>query len=232
MLIFNSFAAAILLFVSHFFPAISAMAAHHPAPRQYTTSSLNVGNGITLAYLDSGAPSAKTYTTIIAIHGMGFYSRKLALAALYHNRTVWLTYHAAVWAKVLDLAPASNTRFVAVTRRDYNGSTPYTSADLNTLQNGTVSDQTAFFQARGEEIATFIELFINQNNIPAPSADGKTGGVGLLGWSLGNTFSVATIANLQSYATSTQHTLAKYLRALIFQGIQYCLLSSNGPPSS
>ena len=94
MLIFNSFAAAILLFVSHFFPAISAMAAHHPAPRQYTTSSLNVGNGITLAYLDSGAPSAKTYNTIIAIHGMGFYSRKPA--ALYHNRTAWLTYHVAV----------------------------------------------------------------------------------------------------------------------------------------
>ncbi|EJF60558.1 hypothetical protein DICSQDRAFT_155693 [Dichomitus squalens LYAD-421 SS1] len=188
----------LLLLFFYLFPAISAAAPHHPAPRQYTTSSLNVGNGTTLAYLDSGAPSSRTYTTIFAIHGMGFQS--------------------PVWEKVLDLAPAYNTRFVAINRRDYNGSTPYTAGDLNVLQNGTVSEQTAFFQQRGEEIATFIELFIKQNGLPAPSADGKTGGVALLGWSLGNAFGVSTIANIQTYATSTQQTLAKYLRGLVLQG--------------
>ena len=124
-----------------------------------------------------------------------------------------------MFQKVLALAPVAGIRFVAITRRDYNGSTPYTADEINALQNGTDSDKQAFLRERGLEVATFIQRFIQEYNIPAPSSDGKVGGVGVLGLSLGASFAVAFVANIQTYPTSTQEVLGKYLRALILQGM-------------
>ena len=76
-----NYSVTLLLFALQLFSAANAATAHHPKPRGYTTSTLNVGNGIELGYLDSGSPGTKTYTTIFAIHGMGYYSRKYALVA-------------------------------------------------------------------------------------------------------------------------------------------------------
>ncbi|KAI1787182.1 hypothetical protein LXA43DRAFT_1030311 [Ganoderma leucocontextum] len=207
-----NYSITLLLFALQLFSAANAATANHPKPRQYTNSTINVGNGTELAYLDSGSPGTKTYTTIFAIHGMGYYS--------------------PVFQKVLAEASSHNTRFVAITRRDYNGSTPYTSAELSTLQNGPDTARSSFFQARGQELATFIETFISQNNIPAPSSDGKTGGVGVLGWSLGNTFSVSLLANIGTYSNSTQQTLAKYVRATIFHEPPSVAFGLTLPPQS
>ncbi|TBU21588.1 hypothetical protein BD311DRAFT_792642 [Dichomitus squalens] len=165
--------------------------------QEHISSSLSLGNGVELGYLDIGAPEQQVYTTIFAIHGMG--------------------YHSPVFQKVIALSPAVGIRFVAVTRRDYNGSTPYTAHELNALRNGSDSDKQAFLRARGLEIATFIERFIQENSLPAPTSDGKTGGIGILGWSLGASFAVALVANLLTYPTPTQKTLGQYLRALLLQ---------------
>ena len=220
-----NYSLTLLLFALHMFSAANAATAHHPKPRGPTTSTLNVGNGTELGYIDSGAPGTSTYTTIFAIHGMGYYSRKYTPAT--SPQTCMLTPRTAVFEKVLEKATSHNTRFVAITRRDYNGSTAYSTSDLSDLQNGPETAQTSFFQARGLELATFIETFISKNDIPAPSSDGKTGGIGVLGWSLGNTFTVSLLANIESYPNSTQTTLAKYLRAAIFQGMSR---SSRNPP--
>ena len=72
-----NFTIPLFLYVLHLLTGASAAAAVHRAPKPLTAATLNVGNGTTLAYIDSGAPgSSTTYTTIFAIHGMGFYSRK------------------------------------------------------------------------------------------------------------------------------------------------------------
>lgn len=133
---------------------------------------------------------------------------------------LWLIISKAVFSKVLALAPAVNLRFVAVTRRDYKGSTPLTPNELNVLSNGTNAEKSSFLRDRGAEFANFISRFIQSNNIPPPTTDGKYGGIALLGWSFGNSFALATVANVHTYPKPVKNCLEKYLRALIMQGMR------------
>jgi hypothetical protein len=61
-------------------PFRSHSRSNSPAPsdraRPPQRSTLVVSEGVELAYYDSGAPSHAPYTTIFAVHGMGFASRK------------------------------------------------------------------------------------------------------------------------------------------------------------
>ncbi|KAI9066184.1 hypothetical protein FKP32DRAFT_1566420 [Trametes sanguinea] len=160
-------------------------------------SSLDVGNGVQLAYLDSGVPPqhASRYTTIFALHGEVYYS--------------------PVFQKIIALAPSANIRFVAITRRDYNGSTPYDATEIQTLSNGTSAEKAAFLRARGSEIVNFIDRFNKAHDLPPISSNGQEGGIALLGWSFGNAFTLATLSNIHTYAAPLKDLLASRLRALI-----------------
>ena len=129
----------------------------------------------------------------------------------------------AIFQKVLALAPSSDVRFVAITRRDYNGSTPYTAAEIQVISSGADSQKAQFLQNRGQEIATFIATFMQRNSLPPLSPDGRSGGIALLGWSLGNSFTLATVANVLSYSPVEQNLLASNLRGLIMQGMYQSL---------
>lgn len=118
----------------------------------------------------------------------------------------------------MTLASSYSFRFVAVTRRDYPGSTPYSTAELAVLTNGTAVEKAKFMTARGVEIATFIDNFIRLYNLPGVSDDGRNGGIAVLGWSLGNAFSIATIASVPTLPADIKQRLAMYTRALIMQG--------------
>ncbi|KAI0666409.1 hypothetical protein C8Q78DRAFT_1072372 [Trametes maxima] len=172
----------------------------HRVPR-VTTSKLSVGNGVDLAFIDSGAPTSYSkstpYTTIFAIHGEGYYS--------------------PVFQKIVAYAPLANIRFVAVTRRDYNGSTALTTDQINVLASGTDAQKASYLVDRSTEIATFIDTFVTKNSIPAPTSNGKYGGFAILGWSLGNAFAISTVSNVQSYSSAIQTRFSTYLRALILQ---------------
>ncbi|OCB85143.1 hypothetical protein A7U60_g7768 [Sanghuangporus baumii] len=162
-------------------------------------SSLTVNDkGVKFAFLDSGVPSQSgTYTTIIAIHGMGFSSK--------------------IFRKVQELARNSNVRFVAVNRRGYTGSTPVSDSESAVLTTGSDDEKATFLNDRGYELATFIDLFIQQNGIPPISDDGKTGGVSLLGWSSGCGFTTATIANIERLSAEGQKRFQSHLRAHVMQ---------------
>ncbi|KAI0922398.1 hypothetical protein AcV7_005942 [Taiwanofungus camphoratus] len=186
------------------------------AGQAYTSGNITVGNnGTQLAYIDTGAPGglySLSYTTIFAVHGEAYYS--------------------PVFANVMSLAPVFGLRFVALNRRDYPQSTPYSSAELTVLSNGTDAEKTTFLQDRGIEIATFIDTFIQQENLPAVSSDGKSGGVAVLGWSLGNSFTIATIANVDTLPAAVQQRLGSYIRALIMQEPPEVALGTYFPPQS
>ncbi|THH21249.1 hypothetical protein EW146_g258 [Bondarzewia mesenterica] len=126
-------------------------------------------NNTVLSYTDSGVPSGNlrsSYTTIFAVNGMGFNS--------------------GIFSKVQSLAGAAGFRIVAVNRRGYAGSTPYTAAEL-------------------------------ENNIPPLSADGKSGGAALVGWSLGNILSLAAIAHVDALPQDVQSRLASKVHTVIMQ---------------
>lgn len=118
------------------------------------------------------------------------------------------------------LAQGSNVRFVAVNRRDYPGSTPLPAEDTALLTSGTDEQKAAFLKARGVELATFVDKFIERNEVPPISTDGHTGGFALLGWSLGNAIALAAVANVDSLSATAQARWTSGMRALILHGTQ------------
>ncbi|TFK22663.1 hypothetical protein FA15DRAFT_671277 [Coprinopsis marcescibilis] len=155
-------------------------------------------NGTQLAYIDSGPPLNSTnYVTIFAIHGVIF--------------------TALIFKRVMEIAAAANLRIVSVNRRDYTGSTALSPSDLGFIVNGTNSQKAQFLQDRGLELLRFMDIFIETNNLPPVSSDGKAGGSALLGWSLGNSFTIPAIAHASELGAESKSRLSRHLRSLIVQ---------------
>ena len=112
----------------------------------------------------------------------------------------------------------AGVRFVAINRRDYRGSTPLTEEDLRVLQSGTDDERATFFKLQAIELATFIDRYVQQSHIPPISDDRKTGGIILLGWSLGCAHGLAVLSNADIYPEATRRNLALYLRSYIMFG--------------
>jgi len=77
------------------------------------------------------------------------------------------------------------------------------------------ADRDAQIAARGHEIASFVDAFIQKFKLPPLSDDGKIGGVALLGWSVGGAFPVAAVASSSTLPTDVQARLSSYVRSLI-----------------
>ena len=114
------------------------------------------------------------------------------------------------------LASRSCLRIVAISRRDYPGSTPLSPEQNTVLSSGTDDEKAAFLKERGLEIATFIERYAREN--PIVPINGATGGFALLGWSLGNAFALSVVANLDALSPSSQSWWKDHFRALILYG--------------
>ncbi|KAJ7489033.1 hypothetical protein FB451DRAFT_1337031 [Mycena latifolia] len=150
----------------------------------FQTLVVNDITGAELSYIDSGAPSHGSYTTIFAL---------------------------------IDIAPSRGVRVVALNRRSFPGSTPFTPEELNIALTGGSGDDERDVQmeARGHEIGTFIATFIKRFNLPPPSNDGKTGGAILFGWSLGSLSLLAVIGTADTMPEATRSVLSSHVRSLI-----------------
>ncbi|TFK82036.1 hypothetical protein K466DRAFT_501047 [Polyporus arcularius HHB13444] len=155
-------------------------------------------NGTEFAYLDSGVPSASRdpYVTIFAIHGIVF------------------GFH--IYDRLLGLAQeSSDIRLVAISRRGYPGSTPFGPDEIANLTTGDDHLKESFLRARGSEVATFIDKFIDEFHLPPVSADGRSGGIALMGWSLGCSVALSVVSHMDTYPQRVQTRLGAYLRTLI-----------------
>lgn len=146
----------------------------------------------------------------------------------------FFSYHAyiAVFERLFAPGYNSSVRVVTINRRNYPGSTPYTAAEVDILNNGSDEQKTTFLNAQGNHLTTFIDKFIQQNHLPAISTDGKQGGIAVLGWSLGNTLSLASISNLDSAPADVQARFTKYLRSIIMLGKSILNIPSLTPRQS
>jgi len=155
-----------------------------------------------LLYYDSGAPSgSQNYTTIFMIHGH--------------------TYHSPIFDPLLPLASKFNLRFVAVTRRDYVGSTPFSQEELDSLRNGDMKTKKDFLKQRALEVALFMDKFITQNGVPKASAGGTEGGIALAGWSIGNVTGLSVVALAKDFPKDLTDRLEPYFKSLILYGISH-----------
>ncbi|KIM42184.1 hypothetical protein M413DRAFT_444643 [Hebeloma cylindrosporum] len=149
-------------------------------------------NGTQLFFTDSGPiKSSEDYTTLVIFHGSAFTGN---------------TFH-----KLLPLGAAHNIRLVILNRRDYAGSTKYSDENLKDLQAGDKS----FMERLALEVKHFLLWFIDTHNIPKITADRKSGGFVLMGWSMGNVTALSILGYQDVVGNEAYQRLEPYLRQLI-----------------
>ncbi|EMD37518.1 hypothetical protein CERSUDRAFT_49933, partial [Gelatoporia subvermispora B] len=154
--------------------------------------------GTVLYYEDTGVPEgARAYTTLILVHGTMF--------------------NGAIFRRMYPYAASNNLRIVSVNKRDYVGSTPYTTEELSAVQ-GTAEEQKAIIDADGVRLAHFIAWFIETEKIPPilEAKDGtRIGGFALAGWSSGNVVTISLLGNANKLPETTREFLGSYFRTLV-----------------
>ncbi|KAF8523962.1 hypothetical protein BU17DRAFT_43319, partial [Hysterangium stoloniferum] len=150
---------------------------------------------VEFSYLDSGEPQSTIYTTIVVVHGHSF--------------------HSGIFQRILPLAAPRGVRIIAVNRRDYPGSTLFSPAELDQLNNGEETGHASFLQARGVEMALFVTALIETLNLPKPSDDHTNGGIALMGWSLGNILPILIMSSIALLPVEMKTRLQLYVRRTI-----------------
>lgn len=181
---------------------------------EIVSNTAHLPDGIDIFYTDSGAPSDSTdYTTLVILHGSAFTGRKHHTSVF--SGTPVLSVHCilieASFKKLHGYAHALNLRTVVWNRRDYPGSTKYTDAELDDLKNG----RQEFIDRLAVQLGQFLEQFIEEEHIPKISANRKSGGLAIMGWSMG----IASVIPLFSSKELVHHSLLEpYVKDLIIYG--------------
>lgn len=126
----------------------------------------------------------------------------------------------AVYKPLIPYASKHNLRLVLANLRDYPGSTRYTESELNSLGSTDPKSQRSMLDARGMEVANFLLWLIKKEKLP-PITEAGTGGLGVLAWSWGNTFTMSFLAQAAKLPRDEQDTLGAYLRSVIFFGMSF-----------
>jgi pimeloyl-ACP methyl ester carboxylesterase len=121
-----------------------------------------------------------------------------------------------VFRKLLPLAAAHNLRIVCLYRRDYDPTTSFCDRDLADLTSGTVEGQEGFVRSQAVEIATFLVKFALEQRLPP--ARGTSGGIALIGWSMGALHTHAVVAYLDALASDVLSDLGKYSHTMASHG--------------
>jgi pimeloyl-ACP methyl ester carboxylesterase len=127
-----------------------------------------------------------------------------------HTHSNLDTFH-----RLLPLAAKGNVRLVVVNRRDYAGSTKYTDDNLKDLNDGNVS----FMGRLGAEVAHLLIWFAETHKVPKISADRKSGGFAVMGWSMGNATPMAVLGHPEFVGKEAYAKLEPYFRRLILYGM-------------
>ena len=129
--------------------------------------------------------------------------------------TQTLTWVPDTFHKLLPFGAKDNIRLVIVNRRDYSGSTKYTNDNLKDLNEG----KAAFMERLGAEVAYLLIWFAETHKILKISADGKSGGFSVMGWSIGTTTPMALLVYPDFVGKDTCAKLEPYFRQLILYGM-------------
>ncbi|GJJ12674.1 hypothetical protein Clacol_006918 [Clathrus columnatus] len=172
--------------------------------------------GTKLAYLDSGIPKLidRPYTTLVIVHGFVFNNH--------------------IFHKLLPIATASHIRLILVNRRGYHGSTPLADSDTDTStlsESDKLDFYTNYLQIRAKELSTFlVKLIENENLPPKVETPGRaSGGINLIGWSLGNVTTLSVLAFANTLDPGMVHKLDEYLRTFVIYDAPHHVLGYSTP---
>ncbi|KAI0065818.1 alpha/beta-hydrolase [Artomyces pyxidatus] len=154
-----------------------------------------VRDGVAFYYEDSG-PLEGPYTTLVMVHGTAF--------------------HADIFGPMLPFASANRVRIVLVNRRDYPGSTPFSTEELAALSSADLEVRADALSKQGVEIGLFLAWLVHTQGIPPVTADAdgtSQGGLALVAWSLAHTPMAAFLAYADALPEDARATLEPCLRA-------------------
>lgn len=116
--------------------------------------------------------------------------------------------------KVHELAAPRNLRTIAVQRREYPGSTPYTNQELDDMIHGrqALMDDTAVLMAQ------FIQYLARDLKVPKITDGRLDSGIALLGWSVAAGTALAPLSDPDLLSQDLKKTLDDYLRQVIIFG--------------
>jgi pimeloyl-ACP methyl ester carboxylesterase len=187
--------------------------------------SIVVGDGIHLACLDSGppTPTPSAYTTVVILHGLGWSAGPSSVRSTHPSAPAHHLVYLDIFRKAIDGAPSHGLRVIAVDRRHYGKSTPFTEAELaplkadDALETGAIEP---FMDQRAVEIAKFIKALVETDSLPKP--DGQQGGMVLIGWSIGNVFGLDFLARSARLPCELRAILGTYVRGYVIYGEHRC----------
>ena len=130
-----------------------------------------------------------------------------------------ISHSQGVFKKILPLTSSHSLRVICLSRREYEGSTPYSADELKTIHHGSDAECADFFYNEGIFLALFIAGLIQSLSLPTK------GGVTVAGWSLGNTFVIAMRASINDLPDDTKQRLKAYIRGFIIFGLSLCCSS-------
>nr|GAT56755.1 predicted protein [Mycena chlorophos] len=165
--------------------------------------SFKLTNDLEFFYLDSGTTGLKsTHTTLFALHGGSFFS--------------------GTFKRLLVAAPNHGFRIIAINRRGYPSSTPYSSAEAERILTGGEEARAAYLAETGRDLALLLDGLITELSIPSD--------IMLLGWSHGNVSLLALVDTIRgpSLPGATKDRLRQRVKdVVLFQanidglGIEY-----------
>jgi hypothetical protein len=109
---------------------------------------------------------------------------------------------------IQSLAPEANLRIVALTRRGYIGSSPYTESELQGFQEGTREALEGLMAV----LVAFMRTFVEKEKIP------RRGGISIMGWSIGNLTTMSLFSDPGVIDGETRSFLEAYLKDIILYG--------------
>ncbi|KAF7797122.1 hypothetical protein EIP86_008314 [Pleurotus ostreatoroseus] len=137
-----------------------------------------------------------------------------------------LNISTATFVPMFQHAKSFNLRLIAPNLRDYPNSTPFSSSELSDLCSPDSATQRRAFGNIGAEVAAFLSYIIITEKIP-PRQDvegEETGGLVLLGWSMGNLWCLSMLSDSSSMGDDMIEIMQKYLRTYILHGESYSRL--------
>ncbi|KAL4243634.1 hypothetical protein ABKN59_011705 [Abortiporus biennis] len=167
--------------------------------------------GTVLFYEDTGAPEGlQSYTTAVFLHGDYF--------------------NGGIFQRLSPYAHLNGIRLVRLNSRDFTGSTPYSATEEALLSSTERKDHETFFRDRAFEYTTFLQWFIQKENIPPLAEDGRTGGISIVSWSSGSCQTIPLFALADELPEELSEDLERFIRSLVLYECPYFPLGIPLPP--
>lgn len=132
--------------------------------------------------------------------------------------------------KLQPLAATYRVRIIALNRREYPGSVPYTAEERALLppvpdKPLTDADQIrsaqqmleTFMRDRARELYQTVEGLVVERNLPPAGTGSQTSGIVLVGWSLGATWMTSLLAHIAEFSVGAVN-LRDYVRRVVLSG--------------